>query len=153
MAAVLAGGPGAVLSHRSAAELWSLLDGFTGPIHLTAPCRRRARRGICFHRSILPDDERTKVEGIPVSTVPRTVLDCSEAMPERRVERLINEADVLRLHDRLSLPDLPHRYPGRSGSRKLSQALQKRNAGSTRTRSEIEELLIELSATAAVIAG
>jgi hypothetical protein len=84
------------------------------------------------------------VEGIPVTTVPRTLLDCTPTMSARRIERLINEADVLRLHDRLSLPDLLHRYPGRPGSRKLWEALQRRNAGSTRTRTEIEELLIEL---------
>jgi hypothetical protein len=144
MAAVLAGGPGAVLSYRSAAELWGLLDGFTAPIHLTVPCRRRARRGIRFHRSSLPEDETTEVEGIPVSTVPRTVLDCSGAMSERRVERLINEADVLRLHDRLSIPDLLHRYPRRTGSRALLRALELRNAGSTLTRSELEERFLEL---------
>ena len=144
MASVLAGGPGAVLSHRSAAELWGLLDGFTGPIHLTVPCRRRARRGIRLHRSSLPEDEMTEFEGIPVSTVPRTVLDCSEALSERRVERLINEADVLRLHDRLSIPDLLQRYPRRSGTRALRKALEQRNAGSTRTRSELEERFLEL---------
>ena len=48
MAAVLAGGPGAVLSHRSAAELWGLLDGFTGPIHLTVPTTRAAARASAF---------------------------------------------------------------------------------------------------------
>jgi hypothetical protein len=77
----------------------------------------------------------------------------AEAIDHRVRAGRLQVVHVLRLHDRLSLPDLLHRYPGRSGSRKLSQALQKRNAGSTRTRSEIEELLIELSATAAVTAG
>jgi hypothetical protein len=144
MAAVLAAGPGAVLSHRSAAELWGLIGGFTAPIQLTASSGRRQREGVRFHRPQCPDDERTTVQGIPVTTVPRTILDCAAGMPERRVERLINEADVLRLHDRLSLPDLLHRYPRRPGSRTLWEALQKRNAGSTRTRTEIEELLIEL---------
>ena len=144
MAAVLAGGPGAVLSHRSAAELWGLLDGFTGPIHLTLRRARRRRPGIRFHRSVLPEDEMTVVEGIPVTTVPRTTLDCSADMPERRVERLINEADVQRLHDRLSLPDLLARYPQRSGSHVLRKALHKRNAGATRTRTELEERFLEL---------
>jgi very-short-patch-repair endonuclease len=79
-----------------------------------------------------------------VTTVPRTILDCAAAMSERQLERLINEADVLRLHDHLSIPALLHRYPRRSGSRALWVALSKRNAGSTRTRSELEELLVEL---------
>jgi hypothetical protein len=141
---VLAAGPRAALSHRSAAELWGLLAGFSGPIHVTVPTARRARPGIRFHRSILPYDERTEVEGIPVTTVPRTTLDCAADMPPRRIERLINEADVLRLHDHLSVPDLLHRYPGRAGSRALWKALQKRNEGSTITRTELEERFLEL---------
>jgi hypothetical protein len=144
MAAVFAGGPGAVLSHRSAAELWGLIGGFTAPIHLTAPSGRRQRDDLRFHRPRCPDDERTEVDGIPVTTVPRTILDCAPAMSERRLERLINEADVLRLYDHLSLPTLLHRHPRRPGSRKLTQALSKRDAGSTFTRSDLEELLIEL---------
>jgi hypothetical protein len=143
MAALLAGGPGAVLSHRSAAELWALISGFSGPIHLTVTSKRR-RPGILLHRSHVPDDERTEVEGISVTTVPRTIIDCAPAMTERRLERLINEADVLRLYDHLSLPTLLHRYPRRPGSRKLSEALRKRNGDATITRSDLEELLIEL---------
>lgn len=144
MAAVLHAGPGAVLSHRSAAELWALISGFTAPIHITASSARRQRKGLRFHRPQCPDDERTTVDGISVTTVPRTLLDCAPMMSARRLERMINEADVLRLHDRLSIADLLHRYPSRPGCRKLSEALRKRNAGSTRTRSEIEELLVEL---------
>jgi very-short-patch-repair endonuclease len=144
MAAVLAVGPGAVLSHHSAAELWGLIGGFSAPIQVTAPAKRRERKAVVLHRSSLPDDERTEVDGIPVTTIPRTILDCAPAMTERRLERLINEADVLRLYDHLSLPTLLHRYPRRHGSRKLTKALSKRNAGSTFTRSDLEELLIEL---------
>ena len=144
MAAALAGGPGAVVSHRSAAELWGLISGFTAPIHITASSGRRRRKGLQFHRPQCLDDERTEVDGIPVTTVPRTILDCAPAMSERQLERLINEADVLRLYDHLSLPTLLHRYPRRPGSRALWVALNKRNAGATFTRSDLEELLIEL---------
>jgi hypothetical protein len=144
MAAVLAAGSETVLSHRSAAELWCLIAGFTSAIHVTVPAARRARQGIRFHRAIVPADERSVVEGIPVTTIPRTIFDCAQDMSERQVERLINEADVLRLHDALSLPDLLRRYPHRSGSRKVWGAVRKRNAGTTITRSDLEELLIEL---------
>jgi very-short-patch-repair endonuclease len=65
-------------------------------------------------------------------------------MSGRQVERLINEADALRLYDCLSLPDLLHRYPARSGSRKLSKALSRRTAGASRTRSDLEELFVVL---------
>ena len=64
-------------------------------------------------------------------------------MSQRRVERLINEADVLRLYDHLSVPDLLDRYRGRAGSRALLEALRRRNAGSTVTRSEFEEMFVE----------
>jgi hypothetical protein len=144
MAAALAGGPGAVVSHRSAAELWGLISGFTAPIHITASSGRRRRKALQFHRPQCLDDERTEVDGIPVTTVPRTILDCAPAMSERQLERLINEADVLRLYDHLSLPTLLDRYPRRPGSRALWVALNKRNAGATFTRSDLEELLIEL---------
>ena len=133
------------MSHRSAAELWGLISGFTAPIHITASSGRRQRKGLQFHRPQCPDDERTQVDGIPVTTVPRTILDCAPTMTERRLERLINEADVLRLYDHLSLPTLLDRYPRRHGSRALWVALTKRNAGSTFTRSDLEELLIELA--------
>jgi len=144
MAAVLAAGPGTVLSHRSAAELWGLLDGFTRPVHLIVPSARRERPGLRFHRSVLPDDERTVVEGIPVTTVPRALLDCAADMPARRLERMLNEADVLRLHDRLSVPVLLTRYPRRAGSRALRAALEKRSTGTTVTRTELEERFVEL---------
>jgi hypothetical protein len=144
MAAVLAAGPEAVLSHRSAAQLWGLIEGFTSPVDVTLPRSRRGRPGIRFHRSSIPDDERTVLEGIPVTTVPRTTLDCAAGMSPRRIERLINQADVLRLHDRLSLPHLLTRYPRRSGSRALLQALHQRNGGPTVTKSELEERFLEL---------
>jgi hypothetical protein len=110
---------------------------------LTVPSARRPRPGLLLHRSTLPDDERTEVEGIPVTTVARVLLDCAADMPTRRIERMINEADVLRLHGRLSVRDLLDRYPGRVGSRALLEALRRRNAGSTVTRSEFEDRFVE----------
>jgi very-short-patch-repair endonuclease len=143
MAAVLAGGGGAVLSHRSALELWGLVQGWSAPFDVTLPRARRGRSGLRFHRSAIPEDERTTVEGIPVTTVPRALLECAGQMTERRVERLINEADVRRLYDALSLPDLLSRYPGRAGSRVVRAALARRAAGSTVTRSQLEETFVE----------
>jgi hypothetical protein len=73
MAAVLAAGPEAVLSHRSAAEMWGLLT-WTGTYHeVTVAGRgsRARRRGIRVHRCRLEPEDRTVVRGIPVTTVPR----------------------------------------------------------------------------------
>ena len=72
MAAVLAGGSDAVLSHHSASELWRLQPGFRTPIDVSVPRPRRPRAGLVFHRTPLPPDEVTSHNGIPVTTVPRT---------------------------------------------------------------------------------
>jgi hypothetical protein len=142
MAAVLAGGPGAVLSHRSAAELWGLRPGQTAPIEITTQKRRRPRPGLTPHCSSLPPDERTTTNGIPATTVPRTILDEAATATTRQVERMINEADVQHLWDRLSLDDLLRRYPNRAGSATVREALLGRRAGATLTKSELEEMFI-----------
>ena len=144
MAAVLAGGPGAVLSHLSAAALWGIAPAGAGPVHVTVPGRRRPRPGIRFHESRLPRDEISEVEGIPVTSVPRTIFDLAAVDTARRVERAINEAEVLRLGDRLTLDDLLVRYPGRQGNRNVRAALAGRRAGATLTKSELEERFLEL---------
>lgn len=144
MAAVLGGGTRAVLSHRSAAELWRLRDGTSALVDVTAERARRRRPGIRFHRSPLPFDEVTTRDGIPVTTVPRTLLDLAVVLRPRQLERALNEADVLRLWDRLSLVDLLERYPNRAGTAALRVALRQRHAGATVTKSELEEGFLTL---------
>jgi very-short-patch-repair endonuclease len=141
MAAVLAGGPHASLSHRAAGAHWGLCRSGSG-IEVTAPQRRRSRGAIEFHRRQLPPDETTRHDNIPVTTVPRTLLDLATLLDRRQVERAINEAEVLRLWDELSLDDLLHRYPRRPGTKNLRAALQERRAGASFTRSDLEELFL-----------
>jgi len=64
-------------------------------------------------------------EGIPVTTVPRTILDLSATESTDMVENLLRESEYLRLSDRLSLPALIERYPGRRGTRKVHLALER----------------------------
>lgn len=142
--AVLAGGPGAVLSHRSAAALWGLVPPGSGPIDVTVPGRRRPRAGLRFHESHLPPDEIGSHDGIPVTSVPRTLLDNAALLTPRRLERALKEAEVLRLADRLTLDDLLDRYPGRAGSANVRAALEGRRAGASVAKSELEERFIEL---------
>lgn len=145
MAAVLAGGPGAVLSHRSAATLWGIGgSGGGGGVDVTVPGNRRSTGAIEFHRTLLPADEVTVTNGIPVTTVPRTIFDLAADTSARRVERTINEAEVLQLWDELSLDELLLRYPRRTGSRTVRAALDGRRAGATITRSELEERFLAL---------
>jgi len=101
MAAVLASGPCAVLSHRSAASLWRIRATTRSLIEVTAS-RQCSRPGIQTHRGSVPADEMTVLRGIPVTTVPRTLLDLAAMLPRRQVERAVNEAEVLQLFDALS---------------------------------------------------
>jgi hypothetical protein len=144
MAAVLAGGPGAVLSHHAAAALWQLREPPGGPIDVTVERQKRAVKGIRFHRARPPADEVGELDGIPVTSMPRTLLDLAAILDERALERALNEADYLRLTDPLSLPALLTRYPRRKGTPNLRRALERRAAGSTRTRSELEERFLHL---------
>jgi very-short-patch-repair endonuclease len=144
MAAVLAYGPGAVLSHRPGGAHWQLVSD-RGPCEVTVPQARRSRPGIRVHQARLPADEITVHEGIPVTTVPRSLFDLAAVLAERQLERAINEAEVLHLWDELSLEHLLHRYPRHRGSRAVRTALHRRRQGSTATRSELEELFLALT--------
>lgn len=143
MAAVLAFGPGAVLSHRSAAALWRI-GTEAGACEVTVPGARRSRGALRVHDVLLPPDEITTHAGIPTTTVPRTLLDLAAVVPQRRLERALNEAEVLRLWDELSLEQLLARYPRRRGTRAVRAVLQQRGAGATVTKSELEEMFLSL---------
>lgn len=101
MAAVLAGGPGALLSHGSAAALWGFGDEAPGLIEISTPADRRCRRaGIRAHRrERLRADEVTAHEGISVTAPVRTLIDQATRLRPMQVERAVNEADKLGLID------------------------------------------------------
>jgi len=139
MAAVLAVGPGGTLSHRAAGRLWMLTPHLTGPPEVTRPESFRARKGIVGHRSPLPVDEVSRVNEIPVTSIPRTLLDLAGVLTKGQMERALNEAEVLRLTDRLSVPDLLERYPRRRGSAVLRALFRDRTAVRGITRRELEQ--------------
>lgn len=140
MAAVLASGSEAVLSHWSAAALWMVRPNSRTIIDVTTPHKSRSWKGIRRHHSLLPPDERTVKDGIPVTTVPRTILDLAATESTDVVENLLRESEYLQLSDRLSLPDLLERYPGKRGIRKLSVALARlQEEPEGRKRSRLEE--------------
>jgi predicted transcriptional regulator of viral defense system len=144
MAAVLASGPDAVLSHRSAGQLWGLLPRSSATPEVTRPRAFRRQNGIRCHQSTLPEDEVEEVDGIPVTSVSRTIFDLAGVFSKRKLEQAINQAEVLRLSDRLSLPDLLERYPRRRGSSLLRAVLAEAGAGRGVTRSELEERFVAL---------
>jgi very-short-patch-repair endonuclease len=138
MAAILHCGPGAVLSHRSATALWGLASSGEA-IDVTAPRRSRSSHSIRRHYSLLPADEVTVQDGIPVTTVPRTLLDRAATAPPEALERELRESEYLRLHDRLSLPHLLERYPRRRGVVAIRTCLARRRESPGRIRRGFEE--------------
>ena len=124
MAAVLASGDGAVLSHRSAARLWGLLPPASERVDVMRPGRAIKQRGILSHKGSPRDDERLVIDGIPITSPFRTVFDLAAVAPMREVERAFHEAEVRGLTDRVSLPLLLERYPGRRGTRNLRALLE-----------------------------
>jgi predicted transcriptional regulator of viral defense system len=139
MAAVLAGGAGAVLSHRSAAALWGIRPSSRARIDLTVPRKLHSRDGMEFHYATLPPDEVTRERGIPVTTVTRTIFDLASVRERRDVERAMTEAEVKGLTDLLSLSDLLARYPRRCGTKTIRTILLDQDIGTTRTRNDLEE--------------
>src|SRR3954447_10708507 len=123
MAATLAGADGAVLSHRSAAALWRMRD-TTRRAEVTVVRHRGPRPGVQFHQAVLKSDEIAVVEGIPVTTPARTLLDLATVLTDQHLEAAFQEAEVRRLTSPTSLDALLERYPGRRGTAALRRILE-----------------------------
>ena len=137
MAAVLACGPGAVLSHRAAAALWGIRGG--GRIEVTVPRGRRPRPGIRLHWANLPADEVTTHHGIPVTTIARTLFDLSAVVQRDELRSAMRQAEQLRLTDQLGLGPLIDRYPRKPGIPILRAIFEEAQRGLNFVRSEFEE--------------
>lgn len=141
MAAVLAFGPEAVLSYRSAGQLWGIVPRAATVPEVTRAEFFRQRQGIVCHRSEVPADERGELVGIPVASVARTQFDLAGVLSKRGLERAMHEAEVKGLTDRLSLWDLLARYPRRRGARNLRAVLGGTEPAGI-TGSDLEELFV-----------
>jgi hypothetical protein len=140
MAATLAYGPNALLSHRSAAALWGIQAGARAIADLTLPSRSaRARTGIEVHRSVtLTDADKASHDGIPCTSVARTLVDLGDVANRRAVERAVNQAEVLRLFDMRAVEDALARAGRRRGMGVLGAVLGE-YTGPTLTSEEFEE--------------
>ncbi len=145
-AAVLACGPGAVLSHRSAADLHGLLATSRAKVDVTVPGRgSRNRPGIDVHRSTtLTPDDITTVDGIPCTAVARTLLDLAAVATDERVERALNQADVLQRLDYRALHDQLHGNAHAVAAAKLRAALAVYQPGLAPTESRLEQDFVVL---------
>jgi predicted transcriptional regulator of viral defense system len=148
MAAVLACGHGAVLSHRSAAYLWGLVDSWEEPIDVTAPNRRgRSPDGVAAHRdgSVQPID-KTTLYGVPCTGVARTLLDFAAVAPDWEVRKAVAEAEILRILDKPKLRALLKRSRRRRGVARLRLILDAIHPLTKKARSELERLFLEMCA-------
>ncbi|MGH2925585.1 MAG: DUF559 domain-containing protein [Solirubrobacterales bacterium] len=147
MAAVLACGEEAVLSHRSAAGLWQLLahPAADRPLEVTVPARHARRRpGVRVHRTRgMSPDEATTLKGIPITTPARTVLDLAANVQLRDLEQALAQVQRRRLASRSRLVVLLARHPRRPGAAVLRTLLE-REGRPALTRSRAEERLLRL---------
>jgi very-short-patch-repair endonuclease len=152
MAAVLACGTDALLSHRAAAELWQIRQSkggshVPGVIDVTIPSQRGVLRrpGLVLHRiPTLQREESSIRNGIPVTTPVRTLFDLAALLPRRQLERTIDEAQRLGLCGQTELEGIVELHAGRQGAGALGRVLESHQAGSTITRSELEERFLAL---------
>ena len=145
MAAVLACGPGAVLSHASAAALWEIRASDAAYVDVTARRTGRKRPGLRIHRPrTLPPNEVTARDGIPTTTPARTILDLAASLQKDRLNRLLDAAERLELTDYPSLDAIARAHPGHRGAAKLRRALRTHTAGAILTRSELERRFLAL---------
>lgn len=144
MAAVLAGGDGAVLSHRSAAALWRMRNTGRRP-EVTVARHRGSRPGVEYHEAVLQPDEIALERGIPVTTPARTLLDLAAVLQPQHLEAAFQEAEVRRLTSPTSLEALLKRYPGRRGTATVRSALENhRSHGAAVPTSLLERRLLAL---------
>jgi very-short-patch-repair endonuclease len=142
MAATLAAGPGALLSHYAAAVLDGLRPPADGPIDVTVSGRKaRSRPGLRIHRAHVDPADATRRHGIPVTTPARTLLDLAATASTKDLELALNEAHLQRRVSSHSLNEQFSRYPRHRGAAALKRATR---LDPRLTRSEAERLMLDL---------
>jgi hypothetical protein len=145
MAAVLACGPGAVLSHAPAGQLQGFVDSRERhAIHISVPPGRTPRpRGLIVHRPRALESQDTRQHlGIPCTTVTRTVWDMAATSPPRALRRAFERADGRGWLDRRRLTTLLASSPTHKGAGRIRQLLASGPLPLTEVRSWLEELLM-----------
>ncbi len=150
MAAVLACGEGSALSHRSSADKRGLRRTHRSAIDvITTRQGGRKRAGIDAHTSssLLPRDIEL-VDGIPCTTVARTLLDLAAVTPRRAVERAFDQADVLRVLDLRQIADVLARAGRHPGAGVLRAIADDHSRKPELTRNDLEEAFLAICADA-----
>lgn len=147
LAAVLAAGPGAVLSHRDAAGLHGIRPANHVRVDVTTPRRLRQRPGIALHHSTTVADDVTIANRIPVTTLARTLVDLAAVVPADHLAKAMREADRQGKLDLRAVEAVMERTRNRPGKRHaaLRSALaDHRRRGTQLTRSPLEDRFLGL---------
>jgi len=145
IAAVMASGRGCFLSYFDATALWRIYETRSATIHVTTTAQSvRKLPGIKVHRArrLDPADVTTK-DGIPVTTVARTLVDLTDVLPSDRILRAMREAEYLKLLDIDSLIAAVQRANGRRRLTELTKAIERHRPGQI-VRDELEHRFQEL---------
>ncbi len=137
LAAVLACGDGAVLSHRSAATLWAIRLGELFRAEVTTEYDRR-HAGIATHRASLAPQDRAIHRAIPVTSPARTLVDLAHLLHRDELVRALREAMFRRLYDRAAIQDALTRRPSKALAQLLTEA--------SVTQSMLEDRFLEICA-------
>jgi very-short-patch-repair endonuclease len=143
IAGVLAAGPGAVLSHTSAAVLWRIVGPRPGPLHISVPGDRRVD-GLIIHRRPSITAHTTTRHGIRVTTPALTLIDLATVLTADELEAAVNAADRLNLIDPERLRSALQHHEGRPGVARLRRLLDHH----TRADTYLERRFLRLVRTA-----
>ena len=146
LAAVLACGDRAVLSHRSAAALWGLRPDAAGRIDVTIPRGgSRHRAGIIIHTTrSLDETEVSTCEGIRCTSLARTLVDLAGTVTPRALDRALERSLILRLFDLREIDAALARATGRRGTTTLRRLLTGLADEPAPTRNELERRFLDL---------
>lgn len=138
LAAVLACGPTAVLSHRSAAALWDLRPSSRSRVDVSVRVRRHPPPAIDVHhvRRLAPHEVSVR-DGIPVTTVSRTLADLAGVLARRDLERTLERAEAMRV---LDVPSLLASVAHRPGARAVREIVASWQPAITRSEFEVRML-------------
>lgn len=143
IASVLASSP-SLASHWSAAWLWGLLQSRPGTLHVTCRSGRRAERSFVVHVAHLASADRAMRDGIPVTSLSRTILDIAVGSEPKTIGRYIEGADEAKVFDLREMRELLDRTTGHQGAGKVRTALDAYRPQRKFTRSGLERRFLEL---------
>jgi hypothetical protein len=124
-AAVMFRGEGALISHQSAAWLWGLEKKLRIPVNVSVPWPEVEEDAIGLHRCPeLREEDVTEIERLPVTAVPRTLLDLAAAARQYKLEAAIDCADRLDLLDPVAVDRILEEVDGHPGRETLARAMR-----------------------------